>query len=307
MSTNTLIQLLPDMAVFVRVVECGSFSAAAKELGVSASAVSRQIARLERALSVRLLERSTRSLRLSEAGQAALARCQNMLAAAQEAMQVSEQYISSPQGRVRLAAPRGFAHAVLQPLITPLLQRHAGIELQLVVSDRVIDPLEDEIDLVIRIGDSPPPGLIGVPLMPIEQVLAASPAYLAQQGEPQSPQDLLAHSCICLGETPIDHRWRLSRGKEVATVAIGGRLRVNHSAMRLQAALDGIGIASLPDFTVRQALQEGRLVRVLPDWQLGTSYAGMAYLLYPAHRYLPAKLRCVIDELVAHCRAQNRG
>ncbi|QLG89561.1 LysR family transcriptional regulator [Chitinibacter bivalviorum] len=305
MSTNQLIALLPDMAVFVRVVECGSFSAAAKELGLSASAVSRQIARLERALSVRLLERSTRSLRLSDAGQAALTRCQSMLAAAQEAMQVSEQYIASPQGRVRLAVPRGFARAVLQSLITPFLQQNTGIELQLVVTDRLIDPLEDEIDLVIRIGDQPPPGLIGLPLMQIEQVLAASPAYLAQHGVPQSPQDLLEHACICLGESPIDHRWRLSRGKEEATVSIAGPLRVNHSEMRLQASLDGIGIASLPDFTARSALAAGRLQRVLSDWRLGTSYAGTAYLLYPAHRYLPPKLRCVIDALVAHCRGQQ--
>ncbi|WP_157670205.1 LysR family transcriptional regulator [Chitinibacter sp. GC72] len=302
MSTNTLIQLLPDMAVFVRVVECGSFSAAAKELGVSASAVSRQIARLERALSVRLLERSTRSLRLSDAGHAALSRCQAMLAAGQDALNVSEQYMTAPQGRVRLGVPRGFARAVLQPMITPLLHKHAGIELHLVVTDRVLDPLDDEIDLVIRIGDQPPPGLIGIPLQQVTQVLCASPAYLAAHGTPQTPQDLLEHPCICLGETPVDHRWRLSRGAEEVTVAVRGALKVNHSEMRLNAALDGIGIASLPDFTARAALADGRLIRVLPDWQLGTSYAGMAYLLYPAHRYLPPKLRCVIDELVAHCR-----
>jgi DNA-binding transcriptional LysR family regulator len=302
---NQLISLLPDMAVFVRVVECGSFSAAAKQLGVSASAVSRQIARLEQAMSVRLLERSTRRLRLSDAGQAALTQCQHMLAAAQEALQISEQYIASPQGRVRLAVPRGFARAVLQPCITPLLQQHTGIELQLVVTDRVVDPLEDEIDLVIRIGDHPPLGLIGLPLLPVEQVLVASPDYLARHGVPQVPQDLLAHSCICLGETPVDHRWRFKQGKQELTVEIAGRLRVNHSEMRLQAALDGLGIASLPDFTARAAVADGRLQRVLGTWHLSTAYAGMAYLLYPAHRYLPPKLRCVIDSVLAYCRAQR--
>ncbi|WP_373973714.1 LysR family transcriptional regulator [Chitinibacter sp. SCUT-21] len=302
---NQLIALLPDMAVFVRVVECGSFSAAAKELGVSASAISRQIARLEKSLAVRLLERSTRRLRLSDAGQETLLRCQTMLAAAQEAMQVSAQYMAAPQGRVRVAVPRGFARGVLQPLITPLLQRHAGIELHMLVTDRVVDPLEDEVDLVIRIGDSPPPGLIGLPLMAVEQVLVASPAYLAQHGRPLEPTDLLQHSCICLGETPIDHRWCFTRQQDTQTIAIAGRLRINHSEMRMQAALDGLGVASLPDFTARQAINDGRLIRVLADWRLGTSYAGMAYLLYPAHRYVPPKIRCVIDELVAHCRCQQ--
>jgi DNA-binding transcriptional LysR family regulator len=287
------------MASFVRVVECGSFSAAARLQGSTASALSRQIAALEQALGLRLLERTTRRLRLSEAGAEVFERCREMLGAAQAALAVGERLMSHPRGRVRLSVPKAFGKFLVAPLMADFLARYPEVDVSLNLSDRSPDLIAEQFDLLVCITDQPPPGLAGRPLCSVRQLLCASPAYLAAHGTPQHPQELVRHACLYLDESADDHRWHFSNGNQQCVVAVRGRFASNHSEVRLHGALNDLGIACLPHFTAAQALAEGRLVQVLADWRYTGSYQGTAWILYPPSRHLPPKLRVLIDHLAA--------
>lgn len=299
MSINHSFENLPDMAMFACVVEAGSFSAAARQMGVSPSAVSRQVARLEALLRVRLLERTTRQLRLTEAGTAAYPRCQAMLAAAREVLALSDTASASPSGLVRVSCPKAIARQLIHPLMAGFLTRFPQVDVQLVVTDRTVDLYQEAIDLAIQVSDTPPPGLAGRPLLRLRHLLCASPHYLALHGRPDHPRELAAHSCLYLGEDERDRHWRFKRGGEVVTVKVSGRYVANHSELRLDGALHDLGIASLPEFAAAQALASGALVGVLSDWEHLTDYAGTVWLLYPPNRFLAPKLRVWIDYLVA--------
>ncbi|MDC8772304.1 LysR family transcriptional regulator [Roseateles albus] len=304
MSINYSFDALPDMAMFACVVEAGSFSAAARQAGVSPSAASRQVARLEALLRVRLLERTTRKLRLTEAGAAAYAHCQQMLAAAREVMALSDSGLadkaSAPSGLLRVSCPKAIARHLIHPLMPAFLAQYPQVDVQLIVTDRTVDLYQEAIDLAIRVGDAPPPGLAGRPLLRLRHMLCASPAYLCQHGAPVHPRELAGHSCLYLGEDERDRHWRFAkRGGEALVVKVKGRYVANHSELRLEGALHGLGIASLPEFVAREALASGDLLPVLADWEHVTDYAGMAWLLYPSNRFVAPKLRVWIDCLVA--------
>ncbi|MGE6660743.1 LysR family transcriptional regulator [Pseudomonas sp. NPDC077408] len=297
MRTNDKAALLPGMAMFVRVVEAGSFSAAARQLGTTASAVSRQIARLEQELSLRLLERTTRQLRLNEAGSEFYAHCRAMLDAAEQALAIGERLMSRPHGLVRLSVPKAYGKFVISPLMPDFLRRYADVDVQLHISDQSPDLIEDGFDVLVKVTDQPPEGLAGKPLGPVRQLLCASPAYLQQHGTPQHPQELLRHSCMYLGENAGDNRWHFSNDEQQEVVMVRGRYISNHSEARLEAALGDIGITVLPQFTAAHALAEGRLREVLPQWRYTGSYQGAAWLLWRQNLHLPPKLRVLIDYL----------
>jgi len=299
MSINSPLENLPDMVVFARVVDVGSFSGAARQLGLTPSAVSRQVARLEGVLRVRLLERTTRKLRLTEAGSAAFTRCQALVAAAREVMALSDSQSATPRGLVRVSMPKAFGRQVVHPLMPAFLARYPEVDVQLIITDRTVDLFEESVDLAIRITDAPPPGLAGRPLTTIRHLVCASSQYLAAHGTPAHPRDLAQHSCLYLGEDERDRHWRFQRGAEEVTVRVSGRYVANHSEVRLDGARQHLGIASLPEFTAREALARADLVTVLDDWEHKTDYAGTAWLLYPPNRFLAAKLRVWIDFLVA--------
>lgn len=298
MNTNQPLSHMTDMAVFACVVDAGGFSAAARQLGITPSAVSRQVARLETALRVRLLERTTRKFRLTDAGAAAYNRCQAMVASAREVWALSDTHSAAPAGLVRMSMPKAVGRQLVHPLALSFLQKYPQVDVQLVITDRTVDLYEESIDLALRVTDTPPPGLAGRPLATLCHCLCASPRYLAEHGHPQHPRELGQHDCIYLGEDERDRHWRFECAGEAVTVAVRGRYVANHSEVRLEAALNHLGIASLPGFAARAALERGDLVPVLSDWQHKTSYAGTAWLLYPPNRFLPAKLRVWIDHLV---------
>ncbi|SEL67360.1 transcriptional regulator, LysR family [Pseudoxanthomonas sp. GM95] len=294
-----LIALLPDMAAFVHVVEAGNFSAAARRLGVTPSAVSRQVQRLEQALSVRLIERSTRRLRVTEAGEAVCARCREMTQAASGAFEAAGQLQATPRGLVRLSAPVAYARHLIHPHVPAFLALYPQVDLQLLLLDRLVDPIAEGVDLVLRVTDQPFEGWAARPLHPVGHVLCASPGYLQAHGTPLHPRELATHQCLHLGESREDQRWKFLRGSERAQVSVRGRYAANHSAVRADAAAQGLGIASLPDFVARPWLDEGRLQSVLDDWRFQPpAYAGTAWLLYPPNRYLPPKARVLVDFLV---------
>ncbi|MDR3384548.1 LysR family transcriptional regulator [Cupriavidus basilensis] len=301
MNQADLFALLPDMAVFARVVDAGNFSVAARQLGSTPSTVSRQIKRLEEALATRLLERSTRKVRMTESGAEVYRYCRDVVSAAAGAMDAAGHVVGRPQGRVSVSAPTAFAKTVIHPLVPAFLQAYPEVDLQLLFTDHETDPLADDLDLVIRLTEHPPPGLAGRRLGAVRWVLCASPAYLRARGTPAQPRDLAEHDCLYLGETADDNRWRLRRDTETQTVTVSGRYVANHAGARLEAAQQDLGIASLPEFTAALALQAGELVRVLPDWELqARAYVGTVWLLYPPNRFLPPKVRALIDYLAAH-------
>jgi len=304
MSTNLSYALLAEMAVFVQVVESGSFSAAARKLGTSPSAVSRSVAKLEQALALQLLHRTTRKLRLSESGEEAFAHCRTRLAAADAVMAIGGRGAVEPEGLVSVSVPKAVGRFVLHPHMPEFLRRYPKVDVRLRLEDRYMDLIDDRVDLALRITDRPSPGLIGRQLMRIDHLLCATPHYLAQHGTPQHPHDLAAHSCIYLGETPSDAQWKFRRSGKTVTVNVRGRYAANHTGVRLDAVKRHIGIGSLPYFTARQALDAGEIVQVLPEWDFLSSYHGGLWLLYAPNQYLPPKLRVVIDYLVA-CLAQE--
>ena len=297
-SINLPLSLLAEMVMFVKVVEAGSFSEVARQLGTSPSAVSRSVSRLEKALAIRLLQRTTRKLRLSDDGEEVFKRCCEVAGAAQSVMDLSGRFTRSAEGLIRISVPKAVGRYVIHPHMPEFLRRNPHVDVQLILEDRYVDLIDDNVDLSIRITDQPPPGLVGRQLFPIEHVLCATPAYLAEHGTPAEPEDLRGHSCIYLGETPADARWKFKQGARSVTVGVRGRYAANHTGVRLDAVLQHLGIGSLPYFTARQALDQGLIVQVLPEWSFIASYHGGAWLLHAPSRYLPPKMRVFIDYLV---------
>ncbi len=299
MRSNDFLDVMQELVAFVRVAEAGSFSAAARAQGVTPSAISRQVARLEKALGLALLQRTTRQLRLTDAGLAVLEHGRAMVAAARATLEVAEGHVDVPRGRVRLSAPKAFARQVLHRPVLDFLQRYPEVDVHFLVQDRAVDALREGVDLVVRLTDDPPPGMVARALCLVQQWVVASPAYLAAHPPVHTPDDLMAHSCIALGEQERDGRWRFVRGDEAVEVAVTGRYTVNHSEMRLAAVEAGLGIGCMPDFGAREALAAGRVVRLLADWTFDTHYQGTAYLLFAASRHTAPKVRALIDHLVA--------
>lgn len=299
MGSNDFLDVMQELVAFVRVAEAGSFSAAARAQGVTPSAISRQVARLEKALGLALLQRTTLQLRLTDAGLAVLEHGRAMVAAARATLEVAEGHVDVPRGRVRISAPKAFARQVLHRPMLDFLQRYPEVDVHFLVQDRPVDALREGVDLVVRLTDDPPPGMVARALCPVQQWVVASPAYLAAHPPVHTPDDLMAHSCIALGEQERDGRWRFVRGDEAVEVAVTGHYTVNHSEMRLAAVEAGLGIGCMPDFGAREALAAGRVVRLLGDWTFDTHYQGTAYLLFAASRHTAPKVRALIDHLVA--------
>ncbi|BCQ23390.1 LysR family transcriptional regulator [Caballeronia sp. NK8] len=301
MNPADLFDLMPDMAVFARVVDAGNFSVAARQLGITPSTVSRQIKRLEEALATRLLERSTRKVRVTESGYHVYRHCRDMAAAASGAVDAAGQLSGKPQGRVALSAPTAYAKSVIHPLVPAFLAAWPDVDLQLVFADHDIDPLASDIDLVIRATSHPPQGLAARQLGRVRWVLCTSARYVRERGAPAHPRELAGHDCIHLGETADDNRWRFTNSGETVTVAVRGRYIANHAGARLEAAEAGLGIAALPEFAARDALAAGRVQTVLTDWEMqARAYQGPVWLLYPPNRFLPPKVRALIDYLHAY-------
>lgn len=291
------LSLLPDLALFVQIVEQGSFSAVARLSGTTPSAVSRSVSRLEQEMGSKLLHRSTRKLRLSDAGKTVYAHALEMLEAARLAMDAASSTQQVAQGKLTLSVPKAVGRFVIHPLMTEFLTRFPQVDVCLRLEDRYLDLIDDGIDLALRITHSPSPGLHGKPLMPVSHVICATPHYLQQHGAPQNPQDLRAHSCISLGETPADARWKFRREGKTETVQTRGRYAANHTAVRLDAVKQNLGIGSLPLFTAREALERGEIVQVLAEWEFISSYSGQLWLLWAGNKHMPARMRAMIDYL----------
>lgn len=294
MRTNHVFALLHEMATFVKVVETGSFTAAARQFGSTPSAVSRSISKLEQALNTRLLQRSTRKLRLSEAGQDVFQHAQAMLHSMHAAVSSAQQREEVPCGTLKIAAPRALGRFWIHPLIPEFLAEHPHIDVVFKLEDRLIDLIDEDVDLAFRITDEPPPGMMGRKLIRFEQLICATPAYIQRYGRPCHPHDLKLHSCIRLSEDAVDARWRFSLGAKSVNVDVRGRYAANHTGVRLEAILSDLGIGSLPSFLAQRPLAEGKVEQILPDWAFKTNYFGDVWMLYPPSKHVPARVSAFI-------------
>lgn len=292
-------EMLNELAVFAQVVDSGGFSAAARQLGLSTSSTSRHVTRLEAHLGARLLQRSTRSLALTELGQQVHAGARRMLGEARGIQALAGSYSARPNGVVRISAPVVFGQAWLAPRLPAFADRYPEVDVRLTLIDRTVDLIEDGVDLAIRISRGLAPGLAARPLCAVRYVLVAAPAYLARHGTPATPAALRDHRCIHLGYGAFGDSWTMRKGDEQAGIDVPARVTINNSAAILAMVEAGGGIGLVPDFTAHAALRRKSVRQVLPAWEFGEPYTGMVHAVYMPGKNLPLKVRVLIDYLVA--------
>lgn len=295
---------LEDLQAFARVVDARGFSGAARLLGTTKSAVSKQVVRLEDQLGTRLLHRTTRSVSPTAEGRTVYEHALRLL---DESLALETELAGrrdEPRGVLRMSVSTAFGNLQFTALLARFCERHPELDVVLGLNDRYVDLAEEGFDLVLRLTGKPSDGLVARRLAPIRYVLCASPAYLHAHGEPTAVADLAGHRCLRFGYLQSPDRWRFRHaGQGEATVETRGALRfesgltANSSESLRVAALAGMGLAVLPTYAVGRDLQAGRLVHVLPEWQPlgGLADADTLYAVYLPNRHLAPKVRALID------------
>lgn len=286
---------LTDVAVFVRVVERGSFTLAAADLGLSRAVVSKYLTRLEERLGARLLHRTTRRLSLTEPGAALFEASRGALERIEEAEAAVAQLQAEPRGRLRVSAPMSFGILHLGPAIADFARDHPRVNLDIRLDDRFVNLVEEGIDVAVRIGNLTDSSLVARKLAVTRAVACASPAYLEQFGEPETPEDLATHNCLIYSYLSNANVWRFVApdGREIP-VAVNGRFRINNGIVLAEAAIAGHGILMSPTFYVAPLLRSGRLKRILARYK--AKELGI-HAVYPQRAHVPPKVRVFVDYL----------
>ena len=279
------------MQVFAQVVDTGSFSGAARRLGIARSAVSRQVAALEQALGVRLLNRTTRRLSLTEAGRIYHESCVRILAESDAVTRRLQKLRQQPTGTLRVAGPTSLGPQ-LATLVQIFREQYPGVTLELRLDDRVVDMVEEGIDVSVRIGWLEDSRLIARRLCDAPRAICASPGYLERRGRPQTPSQLAGHECIIFTLLPTPYQWHFSRGGQRETIHVGGRILTNSVIALRELVRQGAGIAPLSRFLVTEDIRAGRLEHLLPEYDCGS--AGI-YAVYQDRRYQQSKVRLFIE------------
>jgi len=283
---------LDAMRVFVKVVANGSFAQAGRQLGLTRSAVSKGVMELERVLGVRLLDRTTRRVSATEAGLAYFERCQDILARIEETELEVSSLNAEPRGVLKINAPMTFAARYLSSAIADFRNAYPDVRIEASLNDRFIDPIEEGVDVTIRIAQLEDSSLIARKLAPARLVLVAAPNYLEKHGTPETPDDLKDHDCLSYGHSTTLQHWLLSNPEGDMRVPINATMCSNNGDLLRIAALAGHGIAKLPTFIVGPDIGAGRLQTVLDSHRprdLGI------YAMYAPNRYLAAKTRVFVD------------
>ncbi len=280
-----------DLETFVAVVDAGSFTRAAARMGRSKAGVSRQVKGLEERLGVRLLNRTTRSLSLTDPGAALYERSSVALAELRDAEAAAALQQVTPQGRLRVSVPVAYGQRVVAGLLFQLVEEHPGLELDLSFTDRYVDLVNEGFDLVVRIGDLADSTMIAKRLGDTRRVVCGAPAYLERCTPPGKPADLMNHSCLLYSQQAAGSAWRFSDG---VTINVRGPIRADSGDALLGAARAGLGIAWLPDFYVGEDIAEGRLVRLLEHFE--AEPLGI-WAVFPHSRHLSLKVRLAVDRL----------
>ena len=285
---------LEEMTVFARTVAATSLSAAARELGVSTAAVSRKLAALEARLGVRLLNRTTRRIALTDEGARYHEACVRILAEIEEAEAEAAARRVEPQGILKVALPASFGHKHIAPLIPDFARRFPGVQLALSLSDRTVNVIDEGFDLAVRIAELQDSSLAARKLAPNRRVVCASPAYLARHGIPELPTGLASHNCLTITEFHMTWDYRDPEGNPGST-RVSGRYACDNWEVLRDWAVAGLGIALKSTWDVQRDLADGSLVPLFPGFTFGSDVG--IYAVYPHRRYLPAKTRVFIDFL----------
>jgi DNA-binding transcriptional LysR family regulator len=288
---------LDQIEAFAAVVEHGGFAAAARILGKDPSVLSRRVDALERRLGVRLLARTTRTVGLTEVGAAYLQKIRVVLAELTAADAEAAEGAARPRGLLRMTMPRTFARLWVVPWLPAFLREYPDIEIELELGNRFFDLVAERFDLAIRLGGLADSSLVVRHLASFENVLCASPGYLAEAGTPHTLGDLQNHRCLGLTVPNFWPEWRLRRGEERATVHVPHQFRTDDGSSMVLAALAGGGIMLASEWSCGRHLAEGSLVRVLPDWRM--DHEGNAQIVLPPGRLVPAKTRLFIERVIA--------
>ncbi|PLX78588.1 MAG: LysR family transcriptional regulator [Desulfuromonas sp.] len=284
------------MAIFAQVIEYGSFSAAARKLGITASAVSQQINQLEDVLGTRLLHRTTRQLNLTEEGKIYLDGCRQMLDAADLANQRIGQFSKEPSGTLKISCSHDFSASHLVPLLGPFMDRHPKLSLDVDGSDEVVNLVEEQVDLALRIGHLEESGWISRKIGELQEIIVAAPSYLDRQGTPGEPADLAHHQWVAFTRKRQPYQLRLSGPNgDQYKVRLYGRAHSNSAPSMQEMIKAGLGVGQTLRLNVMDELENGELIQVLSDYR--SEPVGI-YAVYPQRAFLPLKVRAVIDYLI---------
>lgn len=291
-----LITDLNLLAIYARVVETGSFSEAARRLGTSRSVVSKAVAKLEKSLKARLLNRTTRHLSLTEIGQAVAAHCGRMLEEVDQLEQVVDSFNTEPCGTLRVGASVAFGTLHVAPALADFLAAHPDLKMELTITDRLIDLAAEGYDMAIRVTAEPPLQLVARKIAPVRRTLCGTPEYFARRGLPLTPADLVHHNCLDYTRSGEQGQWRFIGPQGEISVPVTGPLRVDDDEALSQAVLGGLGLGLLPTFIIGKDLQAGRLQAALSEY---IPVERHVYAMYLPTRHLPTKVRAFIDFLIA--------
>lgn len=291
---------LDAMDAFARVVSAGSYAEAARRLGVTRSAVSKAVTELEQLLGVRLLDRTTRRVSPTEAGRAYYERVVAILTDVEATESAVSRLHDEPKGLLRVNAPMSFGTIKLGPLIADFMERYPDLQIQLVLTDEQVDPVQEGLDVTLRIAELEPSSLIARKLTDIERVVCASPGYFRKHGKPKTPADLRQHECLTYGFLSTGNQWKFTGSDGTDHwIAPKWSLCVNNAEVLRDAAVKGRGIAVLPVFLAEQELKSGALVTALDGYKTPQL---TLYAIYAPTRHLSVKVRLFIDFLVERMR-----
>ncbi|TVO77834.1 LysR family transcriptional regulator [Sedimenticola selenatireducens] len=285
---------LISLRSFVAVVNSGSFNKAAEQLETSTAAISRRVASLEAELGVRLLNRTTRRIDLTESGRQYHADVTAILEALEEAEERINCDRQAISGSLRIAAPLSFGTQCLGPLLPPFLQRHPELRLQVQLEDRFTDLIADQVDLSIRIGSLTDSSYVATHITELPRVVCASPGYIKCMGMPRIPADLKSHNCLHYNNVTLREEWGFRGDNGAISVEVGGTFCANNGELLRDAALQGVGVISLPQFIVQEALDKAQLIPLLTAYT--TAPMGL-YVLRPTRSFTPARIQLFIEYL----------
>jgi DNA-binding transcriptional LysR family regulator len=293
---------LEAMSILLAVVDAGSLSAAARRLGTPLATVSRKVAELEAHLRTRLLQRTTRQLSLTEAGVAYVAACRRILDEVGEAERVATGEYAVPRGVLAVTAPVAFGRLHMVPVVAEFLAQYPEIGVKLLLTDRVVDMMEEQIDVALRIGELPDSTLVANAVGKVRLVVCASPAYLARHGVPATPRDLAEHDCISFDVLESRRAWVFGSGKSTLSVPVASRLKVNTAEAAITAATLGVGLVRVLSYQVAEAIGNGTLGVVLQEHE---SAPLPVSLVHKGQAPLPLKLRAFLDFAGPRLRART--
>jgi DNA-binding transcriptional LysR family regulator len=283
---------LESMAVLVAAVEAGSLSAAARRLDTPLATISRKVAELEAHLNTRLLNRTNRRLTLTDAGQSYVAACRRILEDVGEAERSARGEYSAPKGDLVITAPVVLGRQRVLPVVVEFLRAYPDIDIRMMLADWLVNLVEEQVDLAVRIGELPDSSLVATRIGSIRRVVCGSPAYFAERGMPNRPDDLVAHGCITHEGLTSAQAWNFATGKSEVSIAIHSRLVVNTAEAAIDAAMAGIGVTRVLSYQVANAVQSGALVLVLREFEPPPLPVS---LVHAGGRLLPLKVRAFLD------------